>query len=482
LDIKSNIGENLKVGWQTNEKNEHMKYYKNQRCQFGLKLILITLFVSHVNLLLSKSINAASITFSDVNAAVQNAVSGDIVYVPAGISDWGTNMLSVPGGVYLKGAGKDQTKIKRSLSTTKYLIQFNGGVGSSLSDMTLEGCYNEDEVYTNGVRFYNGCVDFRVFNCLFKKFAFSAVNVGNSSLQRGVIHNNEFLDNFFASIGNYGYGVVVYGNGVWTELELGTENAVFVEDNYFSGNRHDIASNNASKYVFRYNQIVATSPAKNFASTDAHGLSSSPRGSRSFEIYNNSYTALYFTGLKRSAVGIRGGDGVIFNNTCTNRVSRTVELSLEGGSCGTYPVQDQIRSLYIWDNESHDELGYTVGGIANNCPSSIMLNRDYFVIPKPDYSPYVYPHPLRTISDIETISSDIFSDVLVSINKERNSISIACDNNINQLEVFNLMGKLVYYNNQDINSITIDMSHFMAGVYIVKCSIQGKIYTKKIIY
>ncbi|MGZ5817340.1 MAG: hypothetical protein ACXWJD_01210 [Burkholderiaceae bacterium] len=305
--------------------------------------------------------------------------------------------MNVPGGVYLQGAGQDATIIRRvgNVSNTSYLVAYNcsNGKQAILSDMTLVGNGN-GSIQDKGLGLLNGCQDFKVHDAKFSDFIFSAVYVGDAPNQRGVIYKNNFINNFSASLMNLGYGVVVYGGGAWPALDLGSKNAVFVEDNYFSGNRHNIASNNGSVYVFRHNTVVGQDPAKDFAMTDAHGLSSSSRGSRSFEIYNNAYSTNISSGLQRTAIGIRGGDGVIFNNTVASTISRGVELMAEGFGCGSYPGPDQIRSVYIWSNQIQD-IGYTSGGIDNTCPSSIGLNRDYFLSAKPGYAPYTYPHPLR---------------------------------------------------------------------------------------
>jgi len=241
----------------------------------------------------------------------------------------------------------------------------------------------------------HGCIDFVVAKSSFRNFVFSAVYVGDSENQRGVIYDNNFIDNYSAKLANLGYGVVVYGGGTWPELRLGTKDAVFVEDNFFSGNRHNIASNNGSAYVFRHNTVVGQDPAKDFAMTDAHGLSSSTRGSRSYEIYGNRYSANLKHGLQRSAIGIRGGDGVIFDNVVADKISRAIELDEEGFACGVYPGQDQIRSLYIWNNSYERADDRFEAGIDNQCPASIGLNRDYFLKARPAYRPFGYPHPLR---------------------------------------------------------------------------------------
>ncbi|MGZ5858857.1 MAG: hypothetical protein ACXWJK_16635 [Burkholderiaceae bacterium] len=343
------------------------------------------------------TIAAADCDYAAVQSAVNSAGDGTTVRIPAGDCNWGTQQLDVPAGVYLQGAGQDVTIIRRSgnVPNTKYLIAFNcvNGKQAIFSDMTLVG-NGSGSIQDKGLGLLNGCRDFKVHDAKFTGFIFSAVYVGDAPDQRGVIYKNKFIDNFNESLMNLGYGVVVYGGGAWPALDLGSKNAVFVEDNYFSGNRHNIASNNGSVYVFRHNTVVGQDPAKDFAMTDAHGLSSSPRGSRSFEIYDNTYLTNISSGLQRTAIGIRGGDGVIFNNTISGAISRDVELMPEGFNCGTYPGRDQIRSVYIWNNRSKDNLTRTKD-VDNACSKSIKLNRDYFLKPKPGYKPYIYPHPLR---------------------------------------------------------------------------------------
>jgi hypothetical protein len=335
----------------------------------------------------------ADCSINAVQKAVNSVVPGTTISIPAGDCNWGTQQLNIPGGIFLQGAGQDATTIRRVgvVSESTYLIAYdcsNGGQ-AKMAGMTLVGNGNGG-ITDKGLGLLNGCKDFKISENKFTKFIFSAIYVGDAPNQSGVIFNNKFIDNFSADLMNLGYGISVYGGGAWPALDLGSKNAVFIEDNYFSGNRHNVASNNGSVYVFRYNTVIGQEPAKDFAMTDAHGVSSSPRGSRSFEIYNNQYSTNISNGSQRTAVGIRGGDGVIFNNTIANTISHAVELDTEGFSCGAYPGNDQIRSLYIWNNS--DTAG---GSLNNNCPASIALNRDYFLSEKPGYSPYTYPHPLR---------------------------------------------------------------------------------------
>ena len=339
-------------------------------------------------------VTAANCSASAVSSAVSSVAGGGTVNIPAGDCNWGTTQVNVPAGIYLHGAGKDVTIIRRvgSVANNKYLIAYNcsNGQRAMLSDMTLMGNYDPG-IQDNGLGLMQGCVDFKVFNTKFTHFIFSGLYIGSTEVQRGVIYKNDFIDNYRTEVRNLGYGIVVYGGGTWPGLELGSQNAVFVEDNYFSGNRHNLASNNGSRYVFRHNTVIATDPVKDFAMTDAHGKSSSPRGSRSWEIYENTYSANLSSGRERTAIGMRGGDGVAFNNSMTSNIAYPIELQVEGFTCGAYPGPDQIRSAYFWNNSTNG----IPNGILNSCSSSLQLGRDYFVTAKPGYVPFTYPHPLR---------------------------------------------------------------------------------------
>jgi len=217
---------------------------------------------------------------------------------------------------------------------------------------------------------------------------------------RGVVYLSDFNSNFKCSSTDstypcLGYGVAVYGDSAAVgPLALGTKAAVFVEDCTFRDNRHDIASNAGSRYVFRYNTVSTTDRTRNWGRIDAHGRGSYPPGSRSWEVYENQIDTEPGT---NSADGIylRGGDGVVFNNDISGAIPYTVRLTVEGGCTGkTYPVPDQPRDVYVWGN--------TRGGVASNlvdvpsaCATFIQQGTDYALTARPGYSPFVYPHPLR---------------------------------------------------------------------------------------
>jgi hypothetical protein len=208
---------------------------------------------------------------------------------------------------------------------------------------------------------------------------------------RGVIDHNSFIDNWYTS-------VVVYGSGEqsWKEpLTLGSGNAVYVEDNYFTqknvGHKtmaHHIASNNGSRYVFRYNIIEDGYMASH--SIDAHGNKYGwKRGSRSYEIYGNKIKAIH----RWAGINIRGGDGVIFDNEIEGEFISPLHLMHEGrqgdGNCD-YPCPDQIRRIHIWGNTyNRQKIPLKI-----RHPQLIQYDREIILDTLPGYKPYRYPHPL----------------------------------------------------------------------------------------
>jgi hypothetical protein len=174
----------------------------------------------------------------------------------------------------------------------------------------------------------------------------------------------------------------------------------------------------------------------------SHGLETSPYGTRQWEIYNNNFI---FSTSGTSMAGnpfplnlnwwffCRGGTGVIFNNVMPDISSQwwgnkpsilfTVfnirRMSGYVPCQTTWPAIHQVGQgyndslvldpVYIWGNT--DGTSYNNPGITEwafrDCgndlvsESFIQEGRDYYVnTPKPGYTPYIYPHPLRsTVGD-----------------------------------------------------------------------------------
>jgi hypothetical protein len=331
----------------------------------------------------------------DIQAALNLAKSGDSVMIPAGnfVFNGGATLN---GGITIMGAGKDKTTLRRTTSGDSWMFTVNCSNGGKfvLTGLTIIGLSPN---MSPGIKLSNNCKDFRIYDNSFRKCMDRAIEIyGNT---RGVIDHNEFIDNNLTAI-------VIFGDGneAWKRpLDLGSAEGIYIEDNFFrqeviasSNMHHHVASNNGSRYVFRYNKCDDGNLTS--SAVDAHGQKFYwPRGSRRYEVYGNTFNA------KRRwvSMNMRGGDGVIFNNVFTGSYSYPIRLIHEGnagdGNC-TYPCVDQIRQLYIWDN-TYNGKGFEV---FSEHPQIVKLNRDYFVKQMTGYVPYMYPHPLTFSGDKPT--------------------------------------------------------------------------------
>ena len=343
-------------------------------------------------------INSVSGTPTDIILAIESANPGDNVMIPAGTFEY-DEQISLEAGINIVGAGRGETILQKTgdwgpWGQPFFRVDGSNGLPVAFSGMTMIGDQQENSDRMDmGIRLDNGCQDFRISQIEFESFGQAAISVNGNS--RGVVDNCRFINIYRSTIGNFGYGVSVMGDGEegWNRpLALGNQNAVFVEDCYFIGNRHAIASNFGSRYVFRHNLVEDNGGEGAWVqAVDSHGPGyGSSRGSRSYEVYentiNNENTTCWV------AMYIRGGDGVIFNNNIYGGIS-TAPIMLVNDSGGLpYPALDQIRELYLWNNKYEDNPTIPTNWSSDRV---VQENRDYFNYEHPDYTPYTYPHPLR---------------------------------------------------------------------------------------
>ena len=259
-------------------------------------ILTLLMFVNSIveNFLFAREINATSGNPIDVQNAINQASQGDIVNIPAGTFTF-NQMVKMPAGLTLRGAGINQTILRRTSSSSHAMIEIDGSNGNPLSRVTGMTMTGVDPENGPGINIYNDCKDFRIDNIKFRKFVGSAITVRGDNA-RGVIDHNVFSE-------HSRYGIVVVGNGDsnWDKpLELGIADAIYVEDNYMELSAwHHMTSNNGSKYVFRYNEI--SDDQVNVHAVDVHGYDFWERGSRSYEIYNNLIKANgRYTGIEYS--------------------------------------------------------------------------------------------------------------------------------------------------------------------------------------
>jgi hypothetical protein len=295
-----------------------------------------------------------------IQTAVNNAVKGDVIQLPAGQFTINSNVY-VTKFISIKGAGLGKTILYRAESVPddylsnninwrgifRFNINSTSKSGVVVSDITFKS-KKPSMVSTDGlslaadigVEMVN-CVDFVITRCRFENFGNGAVSImHDDSIVGGLINKCEFYHNVKGEDGlGLGYGVVIYGaNKKWVQKpRFGSSNFIFVEDNTFDYHRHSIAAGGCGLYVFRYNTVKNNVAANTAHAIDAHEASLSKGdnyySTRAIEVYNNSIINTMFkdgtgniangtlitTGrdvslLVECAIRPRGGEAIIHDN------------------------------------------------------------------------------------------------------------------------------------------------------------------------
>jgi Pectate lyase superfamily protein len=322
---------------------------------------------------------AAGNAMADDQQNIQDAINaltgpGTVEVAPGRYQIEGT--LEIPfDGVVLRGAGADQTIFFRQTDgTTTSMVQAQQVQGIQISGIRFEGVTaSESNGRELGV-LLEDVANFRIDHCYFTRTGFAGVRTNGSS--HGVVDHCTFSAPYKSTVGTDGYGVAVFGTDRLEGLSFGSEQATFIEDSVFERCRHAVSSNNGARYVFRYNQVSQNQIAH---AIDTHGTEfGSLVGTEWAEIYQNLVGTPIFDAY---AVRLRGGAGVIWNNTFSH-YRQAVQLT-EDTSQPTGPV-------YIWNNSLD--------------PPTIPLVRSrgtmgmptYSLVSPDNYVPYPYPHPLVT--------------------------------------------------------------------------------------
>ena len=385
----------------------------------------------------------AACTPAELIAKHAAASSGDTLKFPTCVNaGWGQR-VDITKNVTLEGNGMTGTTYNTHLRQLTAngdgpMIRFNCAGSASVNPVVdgirFEGRIQGDEQHTDIGVHLNNCVNFQVKNTLFHHFGIGLSVTGNPTVMKGVIYNNTFRHNARYTTA-LGYGIEVRGDGTWPTLTLGTLTNTFIEDNEFEANRHSVESTGGSRYVVRYNRF--TKGRINSSTIDAHGPNQSSyfNGSRQWEIYHNSLDNTGSLDCTNdtcfAGIGLRGGDGTIFNNVIDNNGSREIVFWVEddskitnaayrGCTCTPYPcrsqwtnVVNQTTEAHIWGNSPDNDLFFK--GDPGSCHRTLLQEgRDYELFARPGYAltaiggefppgkarvyplDATYPHPLRT--------------------------------------------------------------------------------------
>ena len=330
------------------------------------------------------TVNAKSGKREDIQAAIDRAPANATVVIPQGQFNFKGPRINIDKNITISGSGKQGTVLKKNSALDWFFQVVTEGI-FRLTNIVLDGGKGG-----GGVALRSKSMKFRVDNSTLKNFSTRAIETKGAV--KGVIDNNHFQENDLTDI-------VVYGDNdiSWNKpVKLGTNDAVFIEDNVFTHktvtNSHSIGSNSGSKYVFRHNTI--NDGNQNTNPIDAHGNYYNGRGSRSYEIYGNKINS----GHSYMGMFIRGGSGAIYNNEFKGNFTYPITLTNYRSFKENvkYPAPDQIKDLYVWHNRVNgkDDVPPHVDD-QGKVSEHVKVNRDYFTKSRKGYKPYTYPHPMR---------------------------------------------------------------------------------------
>jgi hypothetical protein len=296
---------------------------------FSLLATLGLLFVA--NLSRANVITANSGSFSDVSAAVASASPGDTVVIPPGTNIW-TQTLGI-GGITLQGSGTNSTVIVDETPITgNGLPIINLSTAPTLARITqltitvgTTNCYPTVSVQagnaaagTRGNINVYGSNPFRIDHCVFHYLTGKPIHV--VSMNFGVIDHCSFqmygganaIEVFGGTSGDNGLGDYSWS----TPYAYGSSNAMFIEDNYISSAFKFAAIDvfDGGRAVIRNNFFQGT-----FVYTHGSESGQRYRSARVVEVYRNifNYSPTVFDNGS-SAITVRGGTALIYNNSITN--------------------------------------------------------------------------------------------------------------------------------------------------------------------
>lgn len=319
-------------------------------------------------------VTAASCSWDDIRSAVDQAQPGDTVHVPAGTCTW-TKTFLLNKAVTLMGAGMDVTTIVNAVPNDsvsqgypnnippQFMKMGSNGPGlTRITGFTFDAGPGAKDQQNNGQFWVSGSSpNWRIDHNGFVVNRSSMITVYQSPAG-GLIDHNRFVTlGWYMSIyGQNGGGST--GDASWAQpSNLGTSNALYIEDNTFTSTSADgspgIDGWTGEKVVARYNTFTMTRISN-------HGTETSTRlrSGRTYEFYNNvmNYPGSGIRNTAADAIQIRGGTGVIFNNTVTGQIPQIGRFSNYRDFHAYWSPFNQCNGYSAFDKNDVDANGQPV--------------------------------------------------------------------------------------------------------------------------
>lgn len=360
---------------------------------------------------------AASPSSTDIQAAIDAAVDGDTVYVPAGSVTWTSN-VTIPAtkGIKLIGAGQASTIINQNTTYGLTAVTRSTNSPVRISGFTFNHLPNAfDGAGLVIGDFSIGSTDWRVDNCTFEDTAEQGPKIGIRGQTYGVFDHCTF-NNMRRCVWINGRlntetanpaASTIYGSYSWTQpityngRHGGGPNAVYFEDCEINQTTWEIFHNMRSggRVVYRHNTFNGQPTLETHS-----GCTNGFRNNRWIECYDNTWNDCGAWCI----VQIRSINGMIYNNSIdATSMSEWLPIDCEtvcsSATCKgmwptsnqtVYPAQDQIGAgidtgmgtsqstteakLLLWNNIGNGTDRWHLNSCAG-WTGIIENDRDYFL-------------------------------------------------------------------------------------------------------
>jgi hypothetical protein len=308
------------------------------------------------------TITAASGSSSDVQTAINLAVSGDTVSIPTGTSSWTAGIAwTAPANVTLKGAGtsvtggEDKTVIIDNIASGDAVMNIDIATSGvfRITGITIQS--GTGATKDGGTLKFIGPGVIRVDHMHFVMTStanYKVMLIGEGVF--GVMHNSILdlldLNGIYLYNGRSGpTETTAMGNLEWSlPTDFGGTNYFFIEDNIINGSASGgtyptrlYDGFTAAKAVTRFNTLTSSC----ISETHDTGHAPDDRGMRSQEIYGNLVTSTLSKDPNYVAVTMGNGTALVWGNSWDQVYKNIYVLKVTRKNNGTY---NQIATPDGW--------------------------------------------------------------------------------------------------------------------------------------
>ncbi len=397
-----------------------------------IRIIIIFLLAVFFSMIIygkcfAATVDAASCSQDDVQTAIDSAIRGDTVKIPACAETTWDTAVTITKSITLQGAGAGSTNIKGNIAVasdpvmainTSWMIRV---VPSSIADdtnvlMRITGFTLDGDSKNNAIYIYNSStttdlnkvmIDNNTFtNCRSYKDTTHSATADKTIFIHGniygVVHSNTFSG--WVGLGTFGNRYATGGatSFINEAFSFGSANAMYWEDNTitYTGTDPDqiFGGSWGGAYVIRYNTISITQNVYKSV-TDFHGNQPSGTlyGVRGAELYGNKIDRASgntgYTRLSDMAGGRHmefynyisnagGGAGIQVRETYIDHVTGSACPSgtlYSGNYCSTAGQPQHVWTTYIWNNRYNTTSLMGVRRSTGSSPAKALReNTDYW--------------------------------------------------------------------------------------------------------